>query len=1112
MRIVLALIVCMSSIGFDTEAVATDRLAEGFASPPAQARPWVYWWWLNGNVTRQGITRDLEEMKRQGIGGVLIFHAGGGRGAPMGPKFLSPEWRGLFRHAIREAGRLGIDVSVNMCDGWDAGGPWIRPEQANLMLVHSETQIDGPGKQTVMLPRPKTVDDYYRDVTVLAIREQGRFPVVPVRIAVSSTHGGYADQQNWPSEQLADRDPRTIWKAGKGPEQWVQYEYAQPLRVTSVLVVASTRAQPVACELGASQDGHDFRRVAVFRVAGDKPQKVTVAPTSARFFRLSIRRSDGKEPVELAEMWLLRDGDEAKLRPGVKWWWFKSGNYSFWDWPRRGPAVLDETYSDAGSDWDCRGSEVVDLTSKMDASGKLDWDMPPGRWSVLRFGSTLEGQRTRAAAATVGYESNMLDSAGIERHFEHVARPILDDAKAASPGTLKYLHIDSYELGCDVRGQQPTWSKAFREEFRARRGYDPLPYLPAMARRIVDDRQRTNRFLWDYRRTIGDLMAERFFKRFAELAHEQGVGVHAETGYGTCPHPHIDGLQCAGLSDVPMGEFWYGTDIMSQFDHFCNAIRSVASAGHVYGRPVIQAEAFTNWFHFREDPSMLKPVGDAAFCDGLNRMVLHQYTHQPTLDIKPGWKYFAGTHFDRNLTWWNQAHGFFTYLARCQYLLQQGRPCADVCYFYGDGATEFVPGKPHIRPALPEGYDFDMINADVLTNRLTVRDGRLGLPGGLSYWLLVLPEEPVLSPATLHRLKALVEAGATMLGPKPKRAPGLTDYPRCDQEVAELANAMWGPGTSPSGRRRVGKGQVVWGQSVGKVLGELEVSPDFECRRRGDAKAALTPSSSSQERGEEKGNPLHFVHRSLDEGTEVYFVSNQQDQTVQRECVFRVLGKQPELWNPVSGKTCDAEAFEQANGRTSLPLRLAPFESMFVVFQRPISKNASGAGRRNWPREGQSHPLDGPWNVHFDPKWGGPESITFDRLMDWTEHSDPGIRGYSGTATYTKTFDLPEVLRRGNRRVVLDLGVVKNVAEVRLNGRDLGVVWTAPRQVDLTGIAKPTDNTLEIKVVNLWLNRVFTDQSLPPEKRLTKTNARFRLRPSLLPSGLLGPVRIVEYE
>jgi hypothetical protein len=1084
---------CILALGLSMVGIASaqTQIERDFQSPPASARPWVYWWWLNSNVTREGITRDLEEMHRQGIQGAMIFNAGEGN-TPKGPKFLSPEWNALFKFALAEASRLGMEVSVNLCDGWDSGGPWIPAEAANKKLTWSETQVDGPQAVSKVLPMPPTVDNFYRDVAVLAVREKPASPLRPAEIRGCNAVGDYCDEKNWPPADVADGDLNTVWRAAVGPAPnapaWIDYIYAEPIAASAIYLAGDKDGGPQNCALQTSDDGVSFKTLLLWKMAKGEAKRVEFPEVKAKVFRLVVQSSYTPD-VRLAEMWILRKGDQPQIRPGIKWWWFKSGNRGFWYWPKEGPAVMEEEYPEDGAA-DCKSTEVVNISSKMDKSGKLTWDAPEGRWTILRFGYTLEGQRTRCSSTVIGYEADMLDPIGIETHFKHCAAPLLDAAGEYAGKTLKYLHVDSYEVGADVQGQQPTWSAIFLNEFRKRRGYDPLPYLPAMARRIVDNREKTDRFLFDIRMTISDLMCDKFFGRFAQLAHARGVGIHCETGYGTYPHPQFDGLRAAGQCDVTMGEFWWGTDVMTLSEHYCNAIRSVASAAHVYGKKIVQAESFTSWRHFPEYPATLKPLGDLAFCDGLNRIMFHQYTHQPNEDL-PGYQYFAGTHIDRHVTWWNMAQPFLTYLTRCQSILQAGRFHADVAYFYGEGTSKYVPTKKYLKPSLPPGYNFDCVNADVILNRMTVKDDELVLPDGVSYQALVLPTDQTMSPAVLQKIKELVEHGGYVcaLGEKPLRAVGLTNWPESDRQMKTLADSMWNERLAEDGGRAIGQGTLAWARTPSSELLRCRIQQqDFEAPNKNEGFA--------------------FIHRVID-GADFYFVSNQTNTVKTGDFVFRIHNRIPELWDPVTGLCRKLPRWDTgAFFGTSIPMTFEPYQSLFVVFRKPARGVAGEDRGPNFPPLKQVGELTGPWTVAFDPKWGGPEKIVFDKLDDWTKRPEPGIKFYSGTAVYRKTFDVANLPSLGKKPIYLDLGTVNYVARVRLNGRDLGIVWTAPWRVDVSGVVKEKGNELEIEVVNTWLNRLVGDAQLPPEKRLAKTNAAYPPNQPLMPSGLLGPVTV----
>ncbi len=534
---------------------STDQMATEFFRPPDSAKPWAYWVWLNGNVTKEGITKDLEEMKAKGINGVLIFQAGD-RTTPPGVRFLGPKWHEMFQHTLREAARLNMSVSMGICDGWNAGGPWITQDQANKKLVYSELQVDGAKSLDRLLPLPPIIDNYYHDVAVLAIPEKPTRPVAPASVSASSTLEGYVGEWNFYPQDTIDGDPETYWSSelkalNPSDPMWLDFEYTDALAASGIYVRPGPDSGPRDCEIQTSDDNLNFKTITRFTLEKGQGKRVTFPTVHSRHFRLLMTSSYGT-PVQVSEAVVLRQGDEPILRRGIKWWWFKSGNRAFWYHPNEGPAALDEEYSPDGA-VDYKLKDVVNLTSSLDADGHLKWNVPSGRWTIMRFGYTLLGQPIRSSSinAPRGYEADMLDRAGIESHVQHAATPVMADVAATQTHVLKYLHIDSYELGANVRGNQPQWSRAFGEEFEKHRGYDLTAYLPTLARRIADSRDVTDRFLFDVRWTIGDLMAEQFWIPFKELAHQRGVQIESETGYGSYPFPHIDSLRCAGNNDLP---------------------------------------------------------------------------------------------------------------------------------------------------------------------------------------------------------------------------------------------------------------------------------------------------------------------------------------------------------------------------------------------------------------------------------------------------------------------------------------------------------------------------------------------------------------------------------
>ncbi len=901
-------------------------IAALFANPPDTAKPWVYWWWLDSNATREGITKDLEEMKAQGIAGALIFDAGEGHTSPQGPPFMSPDWLALFKHAVVEAHRLGMQLSFNICSGWNAGGTWVTPDLAIKSLTWSQSDLNGPAAVSQDLPMPAVAEGYYRDVSVMAYRS---LPTAP--------------------DQALD-------------------------------------------------------------------------PASA-----------------------------------------------------------------------------LNISEFMDPSGRLSWNAPEGAWRVFRFGQTIHGadyqKKTKCASRSAqGYEMDFYSREALDKQFAETAAKVLAEAGDLAGKTLRYFHDDSWECG------EPNWTPNMRAEFTSRRGYNPEPYLPVLAGQVVQSREISDRFLRDWKRTAADLMAQNHYGYFNELSKQSGVGTHPEAG-GPFFTTTMDPLMNLGRSDIPMGEYWIRRSesdgdvwFVDQYGK-CDSVKQAATAAHIYGKRLCQAEAFTNMGrNWEEAPHMLKDIGDRALCAGLTRNMLCFYVHQPYLDLKPGYEWpEAGTHFDRNITWWPQMHAFTAYLSRCQALLQQGAFVADACYFAGDDAGCYAPAKTCMNPPLPAGFDCDTINGEVLMTRLTVQNGRLVLPGGMSYRLLVLPEHDTMTPESLARIAELVEAGATVVGPKPRRSSSLTNYPKCDGDIAALTAKLWGSCDGATVKENAcGKGRVIWGRTLQDIFESQQLPPDFSCTSTGQSPA------------------LDYIHRHI-VGVDIYFVANPQDIAVSAECVFRATAKQPEIWDPVTAIRRDANAYTQrTDGTTLLPLEFGPKYSLFIVFSKPIPPAQNGTATANFPIVTPVTDIAGSWTVQFDPKWGGPESVEFSELADWTQRPEEAIKYYSGKATYKKSFDLDKSALPQDGHLFLNLGELNNLAEVRLNGKDLGVLWTKPFRVDISPAVQAGVNRLEIDIINLWPNRLMGDAKLPQEQRLTKTNVQkfYTGEHSLLPSGLLGPVTL----
>jgi hypothetical protein len=723
-------------------------------------------------------------------------------------------------------------------------------------------------------------------------------------------------------------------------------------------------------------------------------------------------------------------------------------------------------------------NEVINLTSKVDADGHVRWNAPTGNWTIMRFVqvSTQFGNETSV-------HLDGLSTEAMDKGWEATVGRLLAKMTPEERKGLKLIEEDSWEAG------HPTWTKTFPEEFKKRRGYDLLPYLPALAGRVIGDPQFSDQIKQDHQLTIDDLIADNHYAYRRKLANRDGLPFYAEAAGPNMKEGDL--LKTSSRADVAMAEFWMPSAHRSSFERRF-LLREAASANHIYGKKITLCESFTSVGpHWEESPFSMKATGDQAFCDGLNRVAFHTASLSPSMTAKPGYTMWAGTHYEPGMTWWNQTPAFNIYLARCSYLLQQGLFAADVLFYQGNKS-----GYSHVLktvfPTLGEGYDCDHCNTEVLLTRLSVKDGRIVLPDGMSYRVLVLPDNLPMRLIALEQVASLLNAGAIVVGPRPTSMAGMPLHPGDGSKFDALVKRLWGDAAGQNAvENRIGSGRLVWGRTARQVLQEMGAQPDFEFT------------------GLSEAGTIDWIHRTTSDGTEIYFVCSRWETPESVECSFRVSGKQPELWNPVTGEIRAATAFHQKNGRTIMPLEFDPCGSVFVIFRRPIGAMVDGTAARNYPTLTPLFKLDGAWDVAFDPKWGGPSNVRFEELTDWTKRPEDGIKFYSGTAVYRKTFTLPTAPDQ-SQRLILELGEVREVATVRLNGRDLGVVWTKPARVDITRAAKAGTNELEVSVVNLWPNRLIGDAALPPEKRFTETNMRkFVSKSPLLPSGLLGPVQML---
>lgn len=1101
---------------------ADDALKNAFANPPDTAKPRVWWHWMDGNVTKEGIALDLAWMKRVGIGGVQNFDAAANTPTVVERRlgYMSPEWQDAFRYAVGMAEQEKLEFAIPTSAGWsESGGPWVTPEQAMKKLVWSTLDVDGGRKFDGVLPAPPhttgafqdapmvpllspdevSPEVFYKDVAVLAYK----LPVIDARPLRASSGTGAVDVATLTDGRVTTGEELT---AAANDEAWILYEYAQPQTMQAVSVALPMRGglqgtPPVACRLEASIDGEVFSPVKEFVWASFHERTITFPPVTAKFFKLTV--APGPESGGFGQFMAMNAAPGFATDPNLapppidktaarK---FKVTEFQLYTSARVHEFELKAGFAGAPDYYALDGSpvvagtpvaprDVIDLTSAMSADGRLQWAPPPGQWRIIRVGSSLLGKRNHPASREgTGLEVDKLSRAHVKAYLDRYLAQFEGAVGQEHVGRrgVNALLADSIESGFQ------NWTDDLLAEFQRRRGYDPRPWLPALTGVVVDSAAASDKFLWDYRRTIADLTAEAHYGQIAESAHARGMTVYGEA-LETFRPTLGDDMEMRRFTDVPMAALWYFKPEIGPNPASLADIRGAASVAHVYGQNLTAAESLTSalapWAHAPRD---LKPVIDLEFALGVNRPVIHTSVHQPLVDKKPGLPLIIfGQYFTRNETWAEQAGPWVSYIARNSYLLQQGRFVADVAYFYGEEAplVSLFGGAP--MTDAPEGHGFDFVNAHALLNLFSVDRGELVVPSGMRYRALYLGgTSRRMTLAVLKKLHALVIAGATVVGNRPEGSPSLADDA---QEFARLADELWPQNTRGSSSR--GQGRVLAGLEINAALSTLGLPADFSYTKP------------------QKDTELLFQHRRIDDG-DLYFVVNRKARPESVEITLRALGADVELWHADSGLT-EKVSYRQANGSTIVPLALQPFESVFVVL-----RGKSGAASFAAPEKTNVTlaSVGGGWDLKFDEQTGGPGAVRFDQLASWSERSEPGIKFYSGTARYTKSVEVPAVWLKPDARLFLDLGEVRELATVTVNGRDLGVLWHPPYRVDVTDALRAGTNTLEVAVTNLWVNRLIGDLQPGTKTKYTfTTGGTYNPDAPLRASGLIGPVSIIRSE
>lgn len=1056
--------------------IRNSMLYKDFLAPPDSVRPYVYWYWINDHISAPGVVKDLEAMKKVGIGGAFIGNIGLSKeeGTSYGNvKLFSEGWWKATEAAMETAAKNGITLGMFNSPGWSqSGGPWIKPASSMRYVTSSNHLVKG-GKTFSMNVLSGHVDTSHLFTLAVPAPAYADFNISTYQPQLS-TDGGNSDVSS-----LMDGNLKTVAMLKPNTKNcYIDVNLNKSLTARSLVLHPAEIPFSADVLLQIWRNGK-METIKNFQINRINPSKqvgfIPFAPLSIAFdavastkFRIVLQNIEGdpgfKEislsPAVFLERYMEKQLAKMYATPLPLW-----------------PEYQWQTQHEDGDLQSVIDPEkVINLKSFINAQGVLKWKVPAGKWLILNYSLAPTGvTNSPASPEGRGLEVDKMNREKLQLHFDSFIGKVLERIPEEKRSTFKYLVADSYEMGSQ------NWTDSLQHVFKQVYGYDPLPWLPVLTGNVVGSADQSDRFLWDLRRLVADLVATEYVGGIKSLGNKSGLKLWLEN-YGHWGFPS-EFLKYGGASDEVAGEFWNEGELGNIEN------KSASSAAHIYGKRRVWAESFTaGGGAYSRYPGLLKKRGDWSFTEGVNQTLLHLYIHQPDESAYPGVNAWFSTEFNRKNTWFDQGKAFIDYLRRCNYLLQQGNPVNDIAYFIGEDAPKMTGIRD---PELPEGYSYDYINAEVILNRLSVKEGKLLLPEGVQYKILVLPPLKTMRPLLLEKIASLVRDGAVVLGPIPEKSPSLADYPKADQQVKTLAGELWGGQVLKKGIRKYGKGLVMEGISLQNALDYIGVTPDFKT---------------------DAGDKVRYTHRST-EDQEIYFVTNQSGNEIEFSGTFRIADAAPYWWDPVTGSMRDLPDFKMLDGKVSIPFKLETNQSGFVVFNKGELKSVMEQ-RANFPVSQQLVRLTAPWQVHFlhTNASGGPEkTVVFNRLISWPEHSDERIQKFSGTAVYSSSFNMTKLYP--TETIFLNTGPIHGMAKVTVNGKELGTVWTAPWQVDISAAVKKGENKVEIAVVNTWTNRLIGDSKLDVKDRLTRTDVtNIPADNKYEPSGLIGPVNVTKVQ